>query len=267
MIKDRAWYKLGCQRKFSPLHPARSVCLQLDAHADHVRPAQPAFEKVGAEQRNGQTWLHIRLKVADAKVDPKTLPQYWLVLDAQGQALYVGHTDIPMFSRGSTARNSMLVRLCSGQEKIAPPPLGPPVDEKAHGFNDIEQHKFDWAKKIVRIEVDPKLSAVGTDRRGISHRAFLKRHGYSDDYGWGRVSTRRSRSVSAIIAVRRAWAGNAHGLERKGAPSMSKPMTSESSRTSSSARTRSVEATPAPLTLGNHHHHHRSVASRPGRVR
>jgi hypothetical protein len=42
-----------------------------------------------------------------------------------------------------------------------------------HCFNDIEQHKFDWAKKIVRIEVNPKLlqsEQIGED----IYRAFLK---------------------------------------------------------------------------------------------
>ena len=56
---------------------------------------EPAFENVGTEQRDGQTWLHIRLKVAEAKADPKELPQYWLVLDSQGQAQYIGHAEMP----------------------------------------------------------------------------------------------------------------------------------------------------------------------------
>src|SRR4030095_11985232 len=61
----------------------------------------PPFEKVGAEQRNGRTWLHVKLKVQE-KIDPKELPQYWIVLDSQGQAQYIGHTEMPMFSQ---ARN------------------------------------------------------------------------------------------------------------------------------------------------------------------
>jgi len=30
----------------------------------------PPFEKVGSEQRNGQTWLHVRLKVPEKKINP-----------------------------------------------------------------------------------------------------------------------------------------------------------------------------------------------------
>src|SRR5215467_3796590 len=42
----------------------------------------PPFEKVGSEQRNGQTWLHVRLKIPEKKINPKELPQYWIVLDS-----------------------------------------------------------------------------------------------------------------------------------------------------------------------------------------
>ena len=132
----------------------------------------PPFEKVGTEQRNGQTWLHVKLKVQE-KIDPKELPQYWIVLDSQGQAQYIGHTEMPMFSQ---ARNE--VTYCSfdyapATEKIAPPPLGPPVDDKAYGFNDIEQHKFDWKGKVIRLEVTPKIlesKQIGED----TYRGFLK---------------------------------------------------------------------------------------------
>jgi len=142
----------------------------------------PPFENVGAEQRNGQTWLHVRLKVPDKKVNPKELPQYWLVLDSQGQAQYIGHTEMPMFSQ---AKNEVLY--CSfdyapATEKIAPPPLGPPVDEKAYGFNDIEQHKFDWKDKVIRIEVTPKIlesKQIGED----TYRAFLKDTATPNHYG------------------------------------------------------------------------------------
>jgi hypothetical protein len=57
------------------------------------------FEKVGSEQRNGQTWLHVRLKVPEKNVKPKELPQYWLALDSRGQAQYIGHTEMPMFCK------------------------------------------------------------------------------------------------------------------------------------------------------------------------
>lgn len=142
----------------------------------------PPFEKVGSEQRNGQTWLHVRLKIPEKKINPKELPQYWLVLDSQGQAQYIGHTEMPMFSQ---ARNEVMY--CSfdyapAKEKISPPPLGPPVDDKTYGFKDIEQHKFDWKGKIVRIEVTPKI--LGSEQIGEdSYRAFLKDTATPNHYG------------------------------------------------------------------------------------
>jgi tetratricopeptide (TPR) repeat protein len=60
--------------------------------------------------------------------------------------------------------------------------LGPPVDEKAYGFNDIEQHKFDWKGKVVRIEVTPKIlesKQIGED----TYRAFLKDTATPNHYG------------------------------------------------------------------------------------
>jgi hypothetical protein len=142
----------------------------------------PEFEKVGSEQRNGQTWLHVRLKVPEKKINPKELPQYWLVLDSHGQAQYIGHTEMPMFSQ---ARNEVIY--CSfdyvpSTDKIAPPPLGSPVDDKAYGFNDIEQHKFDWKGKIVRIEVTPRI--LGSEQIGEdTYRAFLKDMATPNHYG------------------------------------------------------------------------------------
>ncbi len=142
----------------------------------------PPFVKVGSEQRKGQTWLHVRLKVPEKKINPKELPQYWIVLDSHGQAQYIGHTEMPMFSQ---ARNEVMY--CSfdyapAKEKITPPPLGPPIDDKTYGFNDIEQHKFDWKNKIVRIEVTPKI--LGSEQFGEdTYRAFLKDTATPNHYG------------------------------------------------------------------------------------
>ena len=142
----------------------------------------PPFERVDSEQRNGQTWLHVRLKVPEKNVNPKELPQYWIVIDPQGKAQYIGHTEMPMFSQ---ARNEVMY--CSldyapANQNIAPPPLGPPVDDKAYGFNDIEQHKFDWKGKIIRLEVTPKIlesKQIGED----TYRAFLKDTATPNHYG------------------------------------------------------------------------------------
>jgi hypothetical protein len=134
---------------------------------------EPAFEEIGREQRNGQTWLQIRLKVADKNADPNELPQYTLVLDDKGQPLYIGHTAMPMFSPARAGVIHCVMDYAPAKEKIAPPPLGAPVDEAAHGFNDIEQHKSEWTNKIVRIEVTPKI-LQSEQIADTTYRAFLK---------------------------------------------------------------------------------------------
>lgn len=109
---------------------------------------EPAFEKIGSEERNGATWLHLQLKVPE-KVDPKQLPQYWLVLDGQGAPLYIGHVEVPVVNRGTTDVTMCSFTYAPANEQIAPPPdapstnepaaaLGPPIDEQIHGFNEIQ---------------------------------------------------------------------------------------------------------------------------------
>ena len=142
----------------------------------------PPFEKLGTEQRDGQTLLHVRLKVPEKKINPKELPQYWIVLDSQGQAQYIGHTEMPMFSQAKKEVLYCSFDYAPAKENIAPPPLGPPVDDKAYGFYDIEQHKFDWKGKIVRLQVTPKL--LESKQIGEStYRAFLKDTATPNHYG------------------------------------------------------------------------------------
>src|SRR5438874_7950830 len=142
----------------------------------------PPFEKVGTEQRDGQTLLHVRLKVPEKKINPKELPQYWIVLDSQGQAQYIGHTEMPMFSQAKKEVLYCSFDYAPAKENIAPPPLGPPVDDKAYRFYDIEQHKFDWKGKIVRLQVTPKL--LESKQIGEStYRAFLKDTATPNHYG------------------------------------------------------------------------------------
>ncbi len=134
---------------------------------------EPPFEKVVSEQHNGQSWLLIRLKVPEKNADPNELPQYSLVLDPQGQPQYIAHASMPMFSNASSSVLHCAIDYAPVTQKIAPPSLGSPVDDAAHSFNDIEQHKFDWANKIVRIEVTPKL--LQSEQIGEStYRGFLK---------------------------------------------------------------------------------------------
>ena len=140
------------------------------------------FQKVGTEQRDGQTWLHVRLKVPEKNIKPKELPQYWLVLDSQGQVQYIGHTEMPMFSQARKEVMYCSFDYAPAKQKIAPPPLGAPIDDKAYGFNDIEQHKFDWKGKVVRLEVTPRIlesRQIGED----TYRGFFKDTATPSHYG------------------------------------------------------------------------------------
>ena len=140
------------------------------------------FQKMGTEQRNGEPWLHVRLKVPEKNVNPKELPQYWLVLDSQGQAQYIAHTEMPMFSQARKEVMYCSFDYAPAKEKIAPPPLGAPVDDKAYGFNDIEQHKFDWKGRIVRLEVTPRIlesKQIAED----TYRGFFKDTATPNHYG------------------------------------------------------------------------------------
>ena len=142
----------------------------------------PSFEKVDSEQRDGQTWVHVRLKVPEKNINPKELPQYWLVLDAHGQAPYIAHSEMPMFSQVRKEVMYSSFDYAPAKEKITPPPLGPPIDDKAYGFNDIEQHKFDWKNKIVRLEVTPRIlesRQIGED----TYRGFFKDTATPNHYG------------------------------------------------------------------------------------
>lgn len=142
---------------------------------------EPAFEEVGREQRDGRTRLHIRLKVPEKDVDPKQLPQYWLVLDAGNVPLYIGRAEMPMVNRGTSDVTMCAFDYAPAKREIASPTsaegtkdaLGPPVDEQTHSFNEIEAHKFDWAGKIVRVSISPKLLQSEEIGRG-TYRAMLK---------------------------------------------------------------------------------------------
>src|SRR5947208_3590854 len=61
-------------------------------------------------------------------------------------------------------------------------PPGAPVDDKAYGFNDIEQHKFDWKGIIVRLEVTARIlesKKICED----TYRAFIKDTATPNHYG------------------------------------------------------------------------------------
>ena len=140
------------------------------------------FQKVATEQRDGQTCLHVRLKVPEKNINPKELPHYWVALDSQGQAQYIAHTEMPMFSQARKEVIHCSFDYAPAKDKITPPQLGPPIDDKAYGFNDIEQHKFDWKNKVVRLEVTPRIlesKQIGQD----TYRGFFKDTATPNHYG------------------------------------------------------------------------------------
>jgi hypothetical protein len=133
----------------------------------------PPFEKIGVEPRNGTSCLHIRLKVPKKNPSPKEVPHYWLVLDSGGQAQYIGHVEMPLYSQVAKSVIYCSLDYAPTKENIAPPSLGAPVDDQPHDFNDIDKHKMEWAKKIVRVDLDPKL--LQSEQIGEStYRGFVK---------------------------------------------------------------------------------------------
>ena len=181
VIKDRAWASSDGSESFHPGTPDDRLLYTLTHTPILSGRLEPPFERVETKQEQGATWLHIRLKVAE-KTDESDLPHYWLVLDGQGQARYIGRASLPVINPTSNNVIRCNFEYAPAKEKIAPPSLGAPVDEKVHGFNEIEQHKFDWAKKIVRIEVGPKLlqsEQIGED----IYRGFLKDTATPNHYG------------------------------------------------------------------------------------
>src|SRR5215472_7797149 len=89
---------------------------------------------------------------------------------------------MPMFSQARKEVMYCSFDYAPAKEKIAPPPLGAPVDDKAYGFNDIEQHKFDWKGRVVRLEVTPKIlesKQLGDD----TYRGFFKDTATPSHYG------------------------------------------------------------------------------------
>jgi hypothetical protein len=140
------------------------------------------FEKVGAEQRDGQTWLHVRLKVPEKNVNPKELPQYWLVLDSQGQAQYIGHTEMPMFSQARKEVMYCSFDYAPAKEKIAPPPLGRQSMTRRMALTTSSNTSSIGKVRVVRLEVTPKIlesKQIGED----TYRGFFKDTATPNHYG------------------------------------------------------------------------------------
>jgi hypothetical protein len=181
VVKDRAWVCSDGETWHAS--NADDRLLYNWTHVPIMSDRQlPAFEKIGTEQRNGQNTLHVRLKVEEKKADPKELPQYWIALDPNGGAQYIAHAEMPMFSQAANSVLHCSFDYAPAKEKLGPPAFAPLVDDQVHGFNDIEAHKMNWAKKIVRVELDPKL--LQSEQIGEStYRGFVKDTATPNHYG------------------------------------------------------------------------------------
>ncbi len=116
MIGDKAWICSDGKTWHSGIAQDRLVYNLTHTPILYGR-LEPPFQKMESEERDGATWLHIRLQVPEAKVDPKDVPNYWLVLDAQGEALYIGRAELPMISPGNHGGESLRVRLRARQRQ------------------------------------------------------------------------------------------------------------------------------------------------------
>jgi hypothetical protein len=61
----------------------------------------PPFETVGRESHEGETWQHIRLKVAEKVEDQAQLPHYWIAVNEQGEPLSVRRFEGPVIIQGN----------------------------------------------------------------------------------------------------------------------------------------------------------------------
>jgi hypothetical protein len=177
VIGDKAWVSAEGGKSFHPGTPDDRLLYTLTHTPILSGRLEPQFEKVGTEQHDSDTWMHIRLKV-DEQAEDSQLPHYWLALDAQGHARYIARAELPVINPGANDVINCKWQYAPAKERIAPPSaesltLGAPVNDKVHGFRDIDAHKLDWAGKVVRVEVDPKL-LQSAELEDNSYQAFLK---------------------------------------------------------------------------------------------
>jgi hypothetical protein len=87
-LGDHAWLSYDGGKKWKSIESDDRLVYNL-VHSP-IRVADPdnvpAYEDLGTEQQNGETWLHIRFKTHENQV---SVPQYWLALGAEGQPISV----------------------------------------------------------------------------------------------------------------------------------------------------------------------------------
>jgi hypothetical protein len=175
----------------------------------------PPFEKVGSENATDRTLLHVRLKVPEKNVSPKELPQYCSCSILRDKLNTSGHTEMPMYSQARKEVMYCSLDYAPAEKKIEPAATRGTLDDKAYGFNDIEQHKFDWKGRVVRLEVTPKIlesKQIGEN----TYRGFLKDTATPNHYG---IVEFPHDALVKLDSSKKSWSG-AHAsedLEKMGA--------------------------------------------------
>ena len=123
VIKNKAWASTDAGKTFHTGSSDDRLVYSLTHTPILSGRLEPPFEKVDAEQRDGTNWLHIRMKV-DEKTDDTNLPQYWLALDDQGQALYIGRASVPVINPTSNNVIRCNFEYAPAKDKITAPSAG-----------------------------------------------------------------------------------------------------------------------------------------------
>ena len=85
--------------------------------------SMPAFMVVGNEPHGGETWQHLQLKPDEKVDDPSRLPNYWVVMDAQGEPAAVRHFAGPVLISGQVVQAE--IDYAASKEPWITPPMMP----------------------------------------------------------------------------------------------------------------------------------------------
>ena len=147
--------------------------------------------------------------------NPKELPQYWLVLDSQGQAQYIGHTEMPMFSQArkkSCIARSIMRRLKKRSRRRR---SGRQSMTRRMALTTSSSTSSIGKARVVRLEVTPKIlesKQIGED----TYRGFLEGYRDTKSLRRSRISARRAGEAGISQKI----VGGAHAsedLEKMGA--------------------------------------------------
>jgi hypothetical protein len=186
-IKDKSWVSYDRGETWKKVR-AEDRLLYLWVHSPILaKGILPEFETAGRESRDGESCLHLRLKVSEKLDSEKERPHYWLAFDPRDQLAIVRRYE------GNLAFGEQLIycaieyRPAAKGVGIQPPPaapsrrakLPPPLDETL-GFFDIEGKKFELAGKVVRVEITGKTLAtdpIAGDKVRVMVKDTAERYG------------------------------------------------------------------------------------------